>query len=223
MPLLSRIANALKSATSVVDISNAAAPTSGQVLTATGPTAATWQTPGGGASGIGWALVSYTSATNQTSFAVSSLDLSTDLAYHVVIRVQARSAAITSCTMTINGSAGAHYNWGGQRILRTGGGSSLNTQGNDLDTKLGLSGNNSQNAFLVTLDMTMLSLDGTTSRPLFLWHSASAGNAGTVTGGEFQYFSGSGYQDAQTNVTSFNVITSSATDVGVWVYKRTTT
>ena len=35
----------LKSATTVVSVAGAAAPSAGQVLTATGPTAATWQTP----------------------------------------------------------------------------------------------------------------------------------------------------------------------------------
>lgn len=42
--------NALNSATTVVNVSSATAPTSGQVLTATSSTAATWQTPSGGAS-----------------------------------------------------------------------------------------------------------------------------------------------------------------------------
>lgn len=48
MPLTSKIANALKSATTIVNVSAAAAPTNGQVLTATGGTTATWQTAGGG-------------------------------------------------------------------------------------------------------------------------------------------------------------------------------
>ena len=43
-------ANALRSATTIVDTSAATAPTNGQVLTATGGTAATWQTPAGGGS-----------------------------------------------------------------------------------------------------------------------------------------------------------------------------
>lgn len=42
------IANGLKSATTTVSVSSANAPTSGQVLTATGDSAATWQTPSGG-------------------------------------------------------------------------------------------------------------------------------------------------------------------------------
>lgn len=48
----SGITNALKSATTTVDVSAAAAPTAGQVMTATSSTAAGWATPsGGGASG----------------------------------------------------------------------------------------------------------------------------------------------------------------------------
>lgn len=43
-----RTASGLRTASTVVSVSGAAAPTSGQVLTATGGTAATWQTPGGG-------------------------------------------------------------------------------------------------------------------------------------------------------------------------------
>jgi hypothetical protein len=45
-------AEALKSATTTVSVSAATAPTSGQVLTATSGTAATWQTPSGGGGGL---------------------------------------------------------------------------------------------------------------------------------------------------------------------------
>lgn len=44
----SEVASALRTTTTSVNVSNAAAPTVGQVLTATGGTAATWQTIGGG-------------------------------------------------------------------------------------------------------------------------------------------------------------------------------
>jgi len=43
-----RTASGLRTASTVVSVSAASAPTSGQVLTATGGTAATWQTPAGG-------------------------------------------------------------------------------------------------------------------------------------------------------------------------------
>ena len=47
-------AEALKSATTTVSVSAATAPSSGQVLTATSGTAATWQTPSGGSSNTKW-------------------------------------------------------------------------------------------------------------------------------------------------------------------------
>jgi len=56
--LTSGITNALKSATTTVDVSAATAPTSGQVLTATSGTAATWQTPSGG--GGAWGSITGT-------------------------------------------------------------------------------------------------------------------------------------------------------------------
>lgn len=48
MALYSNIANYLRSATTVINIQSATAPSSGKVLTATGSTSATWQTPSGG-------------------------------------------------------------------------------------------------------------------------------------------------------------------------------
>ena len=50
--------DALNSATTIVNVSSATAPTNGQVLTATGGTAATWQTPtSGGANALGTYIV----------------------------------------------------------------------------------------------------------------------------------------------------------------------
>ena len=49
MPVQRSAANALRSATTRVDVSAATAPSNGQVLTATSSTAATWQTPSGSA------------------------------------------------------------------------------------------------------------------------------------------------------------------------------
>lgn len=47
-----RTANGIRTASTVVDVRDAAAPTAGQVLTATGDSAATWQTPTGGGGNI---------------------------------------------------------------------------------------------------------------------------------------------------------------------------
>lgn len=62
MPLTNTVALALKSATTNVDVSAATAPSSGQVLTATGTTAATWQTPSGGTAPITYATIFETGA-----------------------------------------------------------------------------------------------------------------------------------------------------------------
>ncbi|CAB4240798.1 hypothetical protein UFOVP56_14 [uncultured Caudovirales phage] len=48
----SGITNALKSATTTVNVSSSPAPSTGQVLTATSATAATWQTPAAGGSSL---------------------------------------------------------------------------------------------------------------------------------------------------------------------------
>lgn len=61
--LTAGITNALKSASTTVDVSAATAPSSGQVLTATGSTAATWQTP----ASSGTMTVSVVSGTSQTA------------------------------------------------------------------------------------------------------------------------------------------------------------
>lgn len=55
-------AEALKSATTTVSVSAATAPSSGQVLTATSSTAATWQTPSGGSPGGSDTYVQYNDA-----------------------------------------------------------------------------------------------------------------------------------------------------------------
>jgi hypothetical protein len=68
--LTSGITNALKSATTTVNVSSATAPTSGQVLTATSGTAATWQTPAA-ATGA-WLLASGGTATGTNTFAMGT-------------------------------------------------------------------------------------------------------------------------------------------------------
>jgi len=61
----------LKTATTTVSVSGATAPTSGQVLTATSSTAATWQTPSGGGGGTPptQALKTDTESTTSTTYA----------------------------------------------------------------------------------------------------------------------------------------------------------
>ena len=80
--LISGSTNALKSATTTVDVAASAAPSLDQVLTATGPNGATWQTPSG-ATGAGGDLVfqenqvvvttSYTLRTGRNAMVVGPL------------------------------------------------------------------------------------------------------------------------------------------------------
>lgn len=62
-----RTANGIRTATTVVSVSAAAAPTSGQVLTATSGTVATWQTPAGGAGVSGVSAVLTATQANSTT------------------------------------------------------------------------------------------------------------------------------------------------------------
>lgn len=81
------ITNGLKSATTTVDVSAATAPSSGQVLTATSSTTATWQTPAGGG---GWALVYNGTFSGATTATIdnngTNLAGNTDEIYMIVIR-----------------------------------------------------------------------------------------------------------------------------------------
>lgn len=65
--LTSGITNALKSATTTVDVSAATAPSSGQALVATSSTAATWQTISGGYWDFALKLSSDFTVTNSTT------------------------------------------------------------------------------------------------------------------------------------------------------------
>lgn len=63
-------ATELKSATTVIDVSSATAPTTGQVLTATGGSAATWQTPAAG--GVSVAIIADQKTQNTSSQTLSA-------------------------------------------------------------------------------------------------------------------------------------------------------
>ena len=90
--LTSWITNALKSATTTVDVSAATAPTSGQVLTATSGTTATWQTPTWGA----WWVTIWTgtlASANATLMDVTSISSTYD------------TFRITICWLNVSGSS----------------------------------------------------------------------------------------------------------------------
>ncbi len=74
MPLLRSSAKAVRSATTIVDVGAATAPSSGQVLMATGSTAATWQTPSSGGSST--AVDPSTSTAGWISYTLEKSDVS---------------------------------------------------------------------------------------------------------------------------------------------------
>jgi len=76
MPLSSKIANALKSATTVVNVSRATAPSADQILTATSATAATWQAAGGATRTV-YSVSTTFEATGRFSLAVTSAGTNT--------------------------------------------------------------------------------------------------------------------------------------------------
>lgn len=90
--LTAGITNALKSATTTVDVSAATAPSSGQVLTATSSTTATWQTPTGWA---GWVTIwtGTLASANATLMDVTSISSTYD------------TFRITICWLNVSGSS----------------------------------------------------------------------------------------------------------------------
>lgn len=98
MPIRSTTAFKLKNTTGIVDVSASAAPSSGQVLTATGASAATWQTPTPGG-GMTWSEVTGTSQAGavNTGYILNNaglvtLTLPTTAALGSVIKVAGKGA-----------------------------------------------------------------------------------------------------------------------------------
>lgn len=99
---------ALLSATTTIDVVSAAAPTAGQVLTATSDSAATWQTP---SSGSAWTTVMKTATQTRTSTTTYTDDdtlkfsMLANTTYAVRIKVIATGNASADLKSKINGPA----------------------------------------------------------------------------------------------------------------------
>ena len=104
-------AHGLKSATTTVSISSATAPTSGQVLTATSSTAATWQTPSGGSVAIG-------SVTGLGENVATSLAINTGSAGAIVLNGGTGTNMTLGGTLTIN-STSVSFGAGAAAAMRT--------------------------------------------------------------------------------------------------------
>jgi hypothetical protein len=100
----------LASATTVIDISAAVAPIAGKVLTATGPTAATWQTPGAGSTSPGGAdgQVQYN---NAGAFGGDAKFVWDDVAGELVQNAATRLQQVTPVSPTGTDIRLANVNW----------------------------------------------------------------------------------------------------------------
>jgi len=94
--------NALYSATTTVNVSSATAPTTGQVLTATGASAATWQDAAGGGTWtlIDSAIVSGTSTLIDSTSIASGYDM-------IKIKIGVRDNSNNWVRMTLNNDSGS--------------------------------------------------------------------------------------------------------------------
>lgn len=216
MALLSRIANALKSATTIVNISSATAPTTGQVLTATSGTAATWQTAAGGGA---WALVSYSTAAATTSITISSLDLAAHNGIYKVY-VIADGTTVKQYTMTYNAVASS-YVYGGERYS-FGGASWTNGLANSASAaSIQIAGFNADVKSLVaTIDIIRTAkFDGTNAKPVFQINANGTGTTGSNDG--FEQFVGSAFNTGNNPTLTSLTFTSStgSCDWKVWVMK----
>lgn len=106
------MAKSLKSATTTVDVSAATAPSSGQVLTATGTTTATWQTPASGLSSkIIAATRDMTAATGNVSYTGAGFVPTAIIAYHGVNVTRGFGVSIADSAKTVSSLATDNTAW----------------------------------------------------------------------------------------------------------------
>ena len=102
--LTAGISEALKSASTSVNTSSATAPTTGQILTATGASAATWQSPAAGGTN-GWHLLSTITASAASTVDIESTFNSTYDAYVIVASgVVPNGDTMLYCRLKIGGT-----------------------------------------------------------------------------------------------------------------------
>ncbi len=192
--------------------------TANQVLAMNaGATAPEWQTPAGGGN-PGWDFVSYTTATNATSVTVSSLDLSTDGSYFVVLQVSDLAAA-DDIQMQMNSGTSFWYATTGFTGVTSW------TKGNEDNNRVVFSPGDSTNdasSYLIKLVFGFGNTDNTnTLRPFVTYEGSGMGDG--ASGNRIVRLQGGGYATDQTNVTSLVFSNGqSGSDWKVWVSKGAT-
>jgi len=193
--------------------------TASQVLTMNaGATAPEWQTPSGGGA---WTLVHYASGTGVSELTKSSLDLSADLHYQIIVHFESASTNARNIRMQINGDTGNNYNFGGWRTIADGSTQSTNQQGTKDTSYWAIDGNNSNNTFQVEINLSRLLSDATNYRINARWLSNAEYSATNVD--QTQQFMGGGHNKSQTNVTSIRVFQTAGTgNWRIWILKPNT-
>jgi hypothetical protein len=210
--LISKVANYLKTATGLVSIFSATAPTSGQILTATGPNSATWQTPAAG--GGGWTLVDYdTQAATTIDF--TGLDLDTHLVYKVFLTFGSGTAS--AITATINNITSNTYSSIGRNSEVVSGAVNSSagfSNANQASMGVGPDGKS------VMIEMTIWGGTGGGGRTLFQVQSTSHEFAATSTALKNQNISF--MQAGETNVTSLKFTAANSGTFHVWIFRPNT-
>jgi hypothetical protein len=198
-------ANALKSATTTVSVSAATAPSSGQVLTATGTTAATWQTPGA-ATPVD--IITVASNAQQKTFGSSgdgaslyAVNGDTDGFYRIVGKI-INPAGATTYTIKFNNAVGSETE--------------------SLTMNVGAVVANPATANIQICESTgsleiafFANIWAGPDPQMFAWGGHSRSTAGSVAAGFF----GGSYNDA-TNLTSIVIHASTATGIGAGSWFR---
>lgn len=184
----------------------------------TGPTGANGATgPTGASAGgtAGWALVSYTTATNSASVTVSSLNLATDLCYRVVFQMIADSATNSEVSMTVGGTGLGTYVYGFQYVSQNGGTNAVGNGGSNGAGKWVLNGEDN-NSYSGDYILSLGSTNGTQN--LAMMHGTTGTFGSTfVTNAHF------GGTLEITTLTSIILTASAGTpNWRVWVFKANT-
>lgn len=183
-------------------------PTDGQVMAWSAPVSnvstGSFADVGGG--GGAWELVSYTTGSGVSSFDVSSLDLSTDLHYRVIVQYT-NTGAGARLQMRMNGQTGSVYTSAHTYVEYNG---SYATDGIDGQTAsvLGLSAFGSYTSHQSNIDISLLKVSSTV-RPSVQWDTVSSGTYIRKT-------NGGGFINNQTNVTALNFLTETDAVNGIW-------
>lgn len=186
-----------------------------------------WATAGGGSPG--WAFVSYNTGTS-TSITVSSLDLSTDLAYKIIVQGSVTDAGTKAFDvgLRINSSSANDYTSVAQRMYYTGGTAGAVNAGQAAANYWLVCSDPGADIYKVHSAEVLLwsaSIDGTNTRIFMKSEGASMEQPDGTD--EVMHWTASGYNNGQTNVTSITFMSNASTGTPskawkVWVFKAAT-